>query len=352
MLYRCNECKYLTDVKCNLKVHIVRKHSSQKPGENAEAPNSVIIAQNSVIPASNSVISASESPRSVQNSLINIETAIVTKKIFKCTKCDKNLTRQSLLVKHEEKCNGPIHPFECTMCRRIFNSKSTKFRHMKICEPKALVAVNTSATNNTVPQTISTLNNNGTINNNQNNINNSHNTTHNTNIIIAFKPENGDMIEFITKHITNPELKQIIAPIKNGEKCTPEMVETYTRHLLTNPENRCIEKTNLRSIHSKVHMGDNKWQTKHDKDALPYYACSVANNMDQTIKERLSDDKKLIDSATLKAIEKYLDYMSDKGYCNNADLAKEMQQDFYEITHRLKAVIYDTRDDGAVALQE
>ena len=64
--------------------------------------------------------------------------------------------------------------------------------------------------------------------------------------------------------------------------------------------------------------------------------------MDLTIKERLSDDKTLVDRKTLKAIEKFLDYMSDKGYCNDKSLEKEMQQEFQEITQRLKAVIYDT----------
>jgi hypothetical protein len=34
--------------------------------------------------------------------------------------------------------------------------------------------------------------------------------------------------------------------------------------------------------------------------------------------------------------------MSEKGYCNDEALGKQMQQEFYEIKHRLKAVIYDT----------
>jgi hypothetical protein len=266
--------------------------------------------------------------------------------LIKCDKCLKVLSTKPILKRHMKICKGVSNSNECHICHEIFNTAYSKSRHLKKCTSQALIIAPDEETTHYASQNISTLNNNGTINNNNltNSNNNSGNTvnSNNTNIIIALNPGSGDMIEFITKHITNPELKQLIAPIQDGQPCTPEMVEIFTRHLLTNPENRCIEKTNLRSIHSKVHVGDNKWQTKHDKEILPLYACSVANNMDQTIKERLEDDKTLVDRRTLKAIEKYLDYMADKGYCNNADLAKEMQQQFYEIKHRLKAVIYDT----------
>jgi hypothetical protein len=260
---------------------------------------------------------------------------------FQCDRCDKYLANKRTLRKHIDICTGVKNSLECYCCHKLFNTYSAKSKHLKKCTSQTLTIHSREDTLSSVSTINTSTINNGTINTGNINSNN----TINNNIIITFKQENGDMIEFITKHITNPELKEIIAPIQNGEKCSPEMVETFTRHLLTNPENRCIEKTNMRSIHSKVHVGDNTWQTKHDKDVLPYYACSIANNMDQTIKERLENDKRLIDNHTLKTIEKYLDYMSVKGYCNDADLEKEIRQEFYEITHRLKAAIYDTTID-------
>jgi hypothetical protein len=237
-------------------------------------------------------------------------------------------------------CKGITNPYECYICHDIFKNAYTKSRHLKKCTSTTLIPIvnEPSSINNTINN--NTLNNSGTITSNSNN-------TVNNITIISCKPDsnNKELIEFITKHISNPDLQKIIEPVSNGSKCSPDMVESYTRHLLTNPENRCIEKTNMRSIHSRVHVGEGKWHYKHDKDLLPYYACSVANNMDQTIKERLGTDTNLLDRRTLKAIERYLDYMSDKGYCNDADLEKDMRQEFHDIKHRLKAVIYELSND-------
>jgi len=266
--------------------------------------------------------------------------------VFSCTTCGKEYKNKRYLNSHMTNCKGVLNPLECHICHKVFNTRSAKSKHCVKCTSQALILSPPQETSTAEPVSTPKIShiNNSTVNTGTMN---SHNNTVN-NIIIACNPGSGDMIEFITNHITNPELKELIAPIINSQRCTPEMVETYTRHLLTNPENRCIEKTNLRSIHSKVHVGNNKWQTKHDKEVLPYYATSVANNMDITLKERLEDDKTLVDRRTLKAIEKYLDYMSEKGYCNDEALGKQMQQEFYEIKHRLKAVIYDTTVDTTV----
>jgi hypothetical protein len=327
-----------------LKAHIVRKHSSQKSecGQNVKTPENLghINKENGAF-VKNKGHDVKNSEQNVKNNKENIENDK-----FKCDKCDKQLSCKKTFNNHIKTCKGVKSALECHNCHEIFASRQSKAYHLKKCTSQALILSPPQETATTEPVSTPKIShiNNSTVNTGTMN---SHNNTVN-NIIIACNPGSGDMIEFITNHITNPELKELIAPIINSQRCTPEMVETYTRHLLTNPENRCIEKTNLRSIHSKVHVGNNKWQTKHDKEVLPYYATSVANNMDITLKERLEDDKTLVDRRTLKAIEKYLDYMSEKGYCNDAELGKQMQQEFYEIKHRLKAVIYDTTVDTTV----
>ena len=309
------------------------KKNSKNPDK-----NELSIAQNELNIAQNELNIAVSEPNIAQH---EPNFALTSNGIIQCEKCLKILSTKPILKRHMKICKGITTPYECHICHEIFKNAYSKSRHLKKCTSQALILSppqETSTTESVSTPKISHINN-STVNTGTMN---SHNNNTVNNIIIACNPGSGDMIEFITNHITNPELKELIAPIINSQRCTPEMVETYTRHLLTNPENRCIEKTNLRSIHSKVHVGNNKWQTKHDKEVLPYYATSVANNMDITLKERLEDDKTLVDRRTLKAIEKYLDYMSEKGYCNDEALGKQMQQEFYEIKHRLKAVIYDT----------
>jgi hypothetical protein len=322
MIHKCPKCNYLTELKANMTRHCIRKHPEIIT--NTEIVNKPIdIVENNIT--------------NVENSEANVENFT----LFNCTKCSKNYKNKRYLTTHIINCKGVKNPLECHICHKVFNTRSAKSKHISVCTSKALIAHDLnepSSINNTINN--NTLNNSGTITSNSNN-------TVNNITIISCKPDsnNKELIEFITKHISNPDLQKIIEPVSNGNRCSPDMVESYTRHLLTNPENRCIEKTNMRSIHSRVHVGEGKWHYKHDKDLLPYYACSVANNMDQTIKERLGTDTNLLDRRTLKAIERYLDYMSDKGYCNDADLEKDMRQEFHDIKHRLKAVIYELSND-------
>ena len=313
MIHKCPKCNYLTELKANMTRHCISKH-----------PEIII-----------NTLNVNKPVEIVENNITNVEKNGANVELFNCTKCSKNYKNKRYLTTHIINCKGIKNSLECHICHKIFNTRSAKSKHISVCTSKALIARDSNDTIAGTTINNNTLNNSGTITTNSNN-----NTVNNI-TIISCKPDsnNKELIEFITKHISNPDLQKIIE--SNGNKCSPEMVESYTRHLLTNPENRCIEKTNMRSIHSRVHVGEGKWHYKHDKELLPYYACSVANNMDQTIKERLGDDTNLLDRRTLKAIERYLDYMSDKGYCNDADLEKDMRQEFHDIKHRLKAVIYE-----------
>ena len=323
MIHKCPKCNYLTELKANLKRHCMRIHPEvtcnyETVGANVEQKHTNVENIGAFVEFFDT----------------NVEKSAEIVELFNCTKCGKNYKNKRYLSTHSINCKGVKNSLECHICHKVFNTRSAKSKHLIVCTSKALIAHDSADTIGGTTINNNTLNNSGTITSNSNN-------TVNNITIISCKPDsnNKELIEFITKHISNPDLQKIIE--SNGNKCSPEMVESYTRHLLTNPENRCIEKTNMRSIHSRVHVGEGKWHYKHDKELLPYYACSVANNMDQTIKERLGDDTNLLDRRTLKAIERYLDYMSDKGYCNDADLEKDMRQEFHDIKHRLKAVIYE-----------
>jgi uncharacterized C2H2 Zn-finger protein len=337
MIYKCPECDYLSTLKSNLTRHCIRKHHSSnlQNGENVQFlgangckinPNGCKINPNGceIIPDGSEINS--------NGSEINTDNDINNHDNYKCNKCNKILSCNKTYKVHINKCKGILNPLECQFCKTIFSAPSGKSRHLKTCKSKELTTINNS--NTTINN--NTINNSGTINTNTN----SNNVTNIT--IIAFKPEDQNNIEFVTNHITNPQLKEILELSKNSDSGDTDMIESYMRLLLTNPENRCIKKTNMRSIHSKVHVGENKWQTKHDKEIYPKLTCDIANDFDKVIKQRREDDKTLISKQTLKEVEQFLDYMSDKGYCNDTILGKEMEQTFHEIKLRFKAAIYDT----------
>jgi hypothetical protein len=267
-----------------------------------------------------------ENAANVRKNAANVRENAADVREYKCSKCDKVLTQKRYLIKHEEKCNGIINTLECHLCHKVFSARSTKCEHMKTCNQQCVIPNNTSITTN---------------NNSNNNTINNAGTINITNNIITFKEGDHNSIEFITKHITNSVLKELIAHSQNNENGETDMVERYTRQLLANPENRCIKKTNLRSVHSKVHLGDNTWQTRHDKEIYPKFVCDVANDLDGLIKSRRESDVTIIDSRTLKAIEKTLDYIAGGGYCNDEALEKEIHQSFKELVQRVKAITFD-----------
>jgi hypothetical protein len=117
-----------------------------------------------------------------------------------------------------------------------------------------------------------------------------------------------------------------------------DMIEQYTRSLMKAPENRLIKKTNMRSVHSKVHMGNNEWHTKHDKDIYPAFASNVASHLNDVLNASKDGHAP---RRLLKEVEQFLDYMADKGYCNDDVIGTEMATAFRGLVQRLKAVIHD-----------
>jgi hypothetical protein len=187
--------------------------------------------------------------------------------------------------------------------------------------------------------------NNTTINGNQT-INNTLNQVNNTNItILAVDPNKLDELEFVTDHITNPELKSILKithqDISDSKKIN--MLETYMRHLMTNPINKCIKKTNLQNVYSQIHTGDNKWETKHDKELYPKLTCNVAQGFSGLMSLRNSEKPMIKTERKLEELKAFLDYMSDEGYRNDSDpeINHQTHLAFKELVQRFKSVIFD-----------
>ena len=258
---------------------------------------------------------------------------------YQCDKCNKNYKNKRYLKIHNEKCIGITNSLQCHNCNELFKNRSTKSMHLKKCLSQLLIPNNTY----TSPQNVATLNNNGVIINNQNNTNN---TINNTNItILAVDPNKLDQLEFVTEHITNPELKSILKithqDISDSKKIN--MLETYMRHLMTNPINKCIKKTNLQNVYSQIHTGDNKWETKHDKELYPKLTCNVAQGFSGLMSLRNSEKPMIKTERKLEELKAFLDYMSDEGYRNDSDpeINHQTHLAFKELVQRFKSVIFD-----------
>jgi 5-methylcytosine-specific restriction endonuclease McrA len=142
MLFRCSLCPYLTDIKCNLKAHVVRKHSSensqsgqlvQNEGHNVKNPE--ILGQ--LVKETRSFVKNNgqdvKNPEEIDNNAVS--EAIESTTLFKCEKCLKILSTKPILKRHMKICKGITTPYECHICHEIFKNSYSKSRHLKKCTP-------------------------------------------------------------------------------------------------------------------------------------------------------------------------------------------------------------------------
>ena len=305
----CIFCDYKTYRNYNLTRHLLVKHGVSKdtldaPKENPNAPK--------------------------ENPNISI-------KLYRnqCEKCEKIFARHNYFIKHSENCKGKINKLECKLCKEIFTLPTAKYRHQKSCKIKH--------EENIKQQQQLTIIENQTNNNITNNINNGVINNNNNLTLIVYNHD--DSNSFIKDHITTSELKntlKIINKDPNDEKKV-SLIEQYVRQLLTNPDNRCIKKTNMRDIYSKIHIGNNNWITKTDLDIYPKLTCNIAEGLSEFIISRRSDEQRMITEQKLKELSAFLDYMSENGYRNDDDseINNQTRLLFNKLVKRIKGVVFD-----------
>lgn len=327
MIHKCPKCNYLTTLKSNLTRHVVRKHPVLGLNEENIAESGENIAK---------------TPENIAKLGENIAN---NKNHTQCERCTKILSCKKTLMSHIKICKGVKNPLECHNCNIVFINPSAKSRHLKSCTERALITVPQSSSPQSQSQPTSITNNN-TTNNTTNIIENQTNTINNTNItIIAVDPNKLDELAFVTDHITNPELKKILKlthkDISDEKKVS--MIETYMRHLMTNPVNKCIQKTNMQNCFSKVHIGEDNWEVKHDKELYPKLTCNVAQGFSGLMVERNEETNMIKTERKLEELRAFLDYMSDEGYRNDSNESINHQTHllFKELVQRIKGVVFE-----------
>jgi hypothetical protein len=320
-----------------MKVHMVRKH----PEENLINHSYSNVASNAINIAEKSA-NISNNASDISNNALDISAPILTESDNKCSKCSRVLISKKTLKSHMKICKGTSNSLQCHNCYQIFSNACAKCRHLKTCLSQALIVAP-----ETQPIPVTTTNNttNNNIGRDQNNtINNNISQTNNI-TILTVDPNKIDELEFITDHITNPQLKSILKLTHRDESDAKKvnMLETYVRQLMANPANKCIQKSNMQNVYSQIHTGDNKWETKHDKDLYPKLTCNVAQGFSGLMTSRHEDVPMIKTERKLGELKAFLDYMADEGYRNDSDEKVNHQTHliFKELVQRIKSVVFD-----------
>ena len=305
--FSCEFCHYKSNRAYNLKRHIVIKHTEN---------------DRSILDNSKSIINNSVSKKDNSTSILNNSSSIIDNlKNKQCDKCEKVFSKRCTMVKHKEKCKGKVNPLECNFCKQLFTLPPAKYRHQKTCKEK-----DKPIDSQSLVQNIETQNNIQT----QNNITNNNITNNNTINIISFDPD--EECNFVKTEAFNKQIKRLLMQYTNEIK----LIKSYNRNLFLIKDNQCVKKTNLRSLHSKVHMGDNKWEIMLDKNVYPKLVSDYANDFCNLI---LSQNRE-----RHRSLERKLDCIADGGYINDEEeVQKKLTKDYNDLVHDLKILAYENK---------
>jgi len=372
--HQCDQCEYKTEIKANLTRHVNLKHSTVERIKCSYCDKTFTTIPNckrhmvnscSCSPkvAESTILApevADSAPKVAKSALLAPEVAdfapevaksatfapdvaddvMDTESGHKCITCQRLFSNQRNLVRHYGICKGTQNTLECHLCHHVFANKYAKSRHLKggclavVLHEERLINIGTQ--NTSVLEPVSSINNVNGIQNNiqtQNNIENKNNI--NNNITIIFP---GDQhMQFITEHITAEKIAELM---KKDDKA--ETLSSYTRNLMENKRNICVEKTNMRSVHSSVHVGNNQWETRHDKEVYPKVVASLANSFIDILNGRKPEMKLGPREARyFQNMIKFLDYMADNGYTADEDNAKDVKAEHKSLIQRHKGIFHD-----------
>jgi len=319
MNHKCSKCDFSSSWISNTRRHFRNIHNKNINNNNKNIQNTIQNSQNDIQNSQNTI---HDSQNAIQNSQNTIHNNLLP---LQCIKCNKILSNKHNLNRHINICKGIINKLECQICHVIYSTSGNLSKHRKICkakEDKQLIVASESS--EVVPSSLVT-----NIQTQNNHCNNNYNTTNN---IIVFASKTGE-IEFIKTPEFDAQLKNFLKGTNDTEHV--DNLKKYNKELLSIKNNRCIKKTNIKSTISKVHIGNNKWETKNDEDIYPQMACNLADDMCNKIMQLKTRDR-------YKTLERILDCMADNGYvADTKENQKEMVDNFNNVVKDLKLIVYD-----------
>jgi len=347
MMHICKYCNYSTKNTWNMKRHYSRVHYEYYDWKNEVASNLVLQASKSVLQASNLVLPASNLvlDNTSASALTTISNNNNDHSENICEKCNKLFSCMKTLKVHSNICKGIVNPFQCPLCNKIFNNTSNKNRHLRICKEQSMIKANNEAAAANGPGGNAIINGNV-------NIEGTHNTLNNTTNNITVLNFSDQFLEFNMDNITTQIVKKLIKCdywfIPDNMKM--DMIGKYAKLLLANPANKCVKKTNLRSVYSTVHTGNNNWDIVTDKEVYPKLTSNIAQNMSDTLSVWY-DNKQI--SIRKKKFDEFIDRLNsviDEGYSNDEDeeVNKETNMFFKHLVVKMKGIVYQCTKAEAV----
>ena len=336
--HKCGHCDYKSTRPYNLKRHMVTKHV------HINVDNSHINVDTLHTNVDNSHINVDRLHTNVDRVHTNVDSlhTNVDNRKFTCNKCNKTFKYKWFLDRHTTSCLTKIDAKTCEYCNRVFSDRSARHRHHKICKVRiekdsmALV-VNHVTPESSIPSAVINSHNTTTTTNVQNQINNNNNNNTVINLVV-YNSNPNETMSFNHDHIDPKKLKKFLVP---GDKVLPErltdVVREWTQQLFANDNNKCVKKTNIRASHSQVHVGNNTWESRLDKELYPHLMNNIANDFSFFFNDNYR-------RTMYKALDAFIDYMASDGYCSTDSdnvimnsyktLVKELKLRMFDITKR------------------
>lgn len=126
-------------------------------------------------------------------------------------------------------------------------------------------------------------------------------------------------IMFHTDHI---DAKSFLAMSKVTE--IHHAIDDLFRAVYDRPENKCVRKLNAHSKIVQVHLGNDKWVSRHQDDVVKSLVTSLANSLSELLYVVCEDPKiRRRMGQRFQSLEDMLTYVSDDGRCSDRHVNKK-----------------------------
>jgi hypothetical protein len=318
---KCLYCDYETIKAYNLKRHVNNKHFDK---ENNINNNISCIGKNVTIPEEKVTIPEEKVTNEEEDQM------------YKCDDCYKCFKHHKSLKNHKEVCKKILHPYKCTNCDKIYKCRQNLFVHRKKCTSKCLIVATDIPFESTSKQLVE-IDINETkniINNidhldNQTNIQNQQNiqNNHHENITINIFPT--DLHSDYNINTDHIDMKKLKNDIKN--QTIGQAVSTSLRAVLQNRDNLPVIKKNLRTNYSYVHLGNDQWEMRKDKEVYGLISFHISRCI-----------QVYLEGKNLVKMKQYFREASEALEFVASDQKDELEREYIQKAMRIMDVIHTT----------